>query len=144
MRRAHGEAAEALGAEFRGELDALDVEVRRVAADAATKADVARLEAAIARLEARMDGLLGGHVTERAPAPKHEEGPPPEAQAQGITHDEVVLLAAAAAAFLGVPARIRSARRIGATAPPVITSPWGQQGRVLIQGSHDLGARRAR
>jgi hypothetical protein len=144
MKPVRGEAPLLLGED--DELETLEAEVRRVANDAATRADVARLEAAIARLEARLDALapVMGPEPRRAtpppalgPSPAPAPGRPAE---DAPSHDELVLLAAAAAAFLGVPARVRSARRIAPA--PAGPSPWPQQGRVRIQASHDLGVRR--
>lgn len=68
--------------------------------------------------------------TEAAPAaaPKKEE----------ITAEILAVISAAVAQFLGAGARIRSTRLL--TQPGGI-SPWAQQGRVIIQASHNLGAR---
>lgn len=46
-----------------------------------------------------------------------------------------VAIAAAAIAALGNHARVRSARRIPSTD---VVSPWTQQGRVIVQSSHNL------
>jgi len=48
-------------------------------------------------------------------------------------------MTAAATAFLGKTARIRSAKLVPASAENV--SPWSQQGRVIVQTSHNLRAR---
>ena len=57
---------------------------------------------------------------------QQQEGIPPEIQAA---------IAAAAIAMLGNHARVRSARRIPSSN---VVSPWTQQGRVIVQSSHNL------
>lgn len=49
-----------------------------------------------------------------------------------IPEDDLFLLAAAVAAYLGQRAPIRQVRLLG-------TTNWSQQGRVSIQASHRLG-----
>lgn len=51
----------------------------------------------------------------------------------------LAIITAAATAFLGSGARIRSARPLPAGTGNV--SSWSQQGRVIVQTSHDLRAR---
>ena len=51
--------------------------------------------------------------------------------AAGISEDEVLIISAAIAAWLGVQAHIRQIRLIRSGA-------WAQQGRVTIQASHRL------
>jgi len=57
---------------------------------------------------------------------QQEEDIPPEIQ---------VAIAAAAIAAFGNHARVRSARRIPSSN---VVSPWTQQGRVIVQSSHNL------
>jgi len=52
-----------------------------------------------------------------------------------------VAIAAAAIAVLGNHARVRSARRIPSSN---VVSPWTQQGRVIVQSSHNLRTRGSR
>lgn len=73
-----------------------------------------------------------------APAPA-EDGEP---VAPEVGPDEIAIIAAAVTAFLGKPVRVRAARRI--QPPPPAQSPWGLQGRIFIQASHQLGARKGR
>src|SRR5450432_1929483 len=54
-----------------------------------------------------------------------------EPAAAAITEEEVLAIAAAIGAYLGVRAHIRQIRLVG-------TSAWAQQGRVSIQASHML------
>jgi methylmalonyl-CoA carboxyltransferase large subunit len=90
------------------------------AAGAVTAVLVARRE--IAKLRAK------GRPAAAAPLPKA-----PEPQ---LSDEIVSVLAATVAAFLGKTARIRAIRMLPVTAH----SPWAQQGRVYVQGSHNLAA----
>ena len=54
-----------------------------------------------------------------------------EPAAAAITEEELLAIAAAIGAYLGVRAHIRQIRLVG-------TSAWAQQGRVSIQASHML------
>jgi hypothetical protein len=58
------------------------------------------------------------------------------AQAQEITPDTLVVLAAAVTAYLGKKVRIRSAKML--QSPYEIVNPWAQQGRAIVQASHNL------
>ena len=63
----------------------------------------------------------------------------PEPKAQEVAPDTLVLLAAAVTAFLGKKVRIRSAKML--QSPYEIVNPWAQQGRVIVQASHNLRPR---
>jgi hypothetical protein len=71
-----------------------------------------------------------------APAPKPAVAPPPAAPPvkEEITPETIAVISAALAAYLGKRAKIRSIRRVTHSG----VSPWTQQGRVYIQGSHNL------
>jgi hypothetical protein len=56
-------------------------------------------------------------------------------QQEEIAPEIQVAIAAAAIAALGNHARVRSARRIPSSD---VVSPWTQQGRVIVQSSHNL------
>ena len=56
------------------------------------------------------------------------------AQAGEVSPEIVAIISAAVSAFLGKTARVRGIRPARAAA----ASPWSQQGRVYIQGSHVL------
>jgi len=60
-----------------------------------------------------------------APPPPHEEVPP----------ETLLILAAAVTAFLGKKVRIRSAKMLYAHES---FNAWSQQGRVVVQASHNL------
>ena len=87
------------------------------------------LEAQIAELTRRL-AELEAKGAPPAPATVPQAAPPPVVE--GITEDEVLAIAAAVAAFLGVRAHIRQIRLVS-------TNAWAQQGRVSIQASHRLG-----
>ncbi len=53
-----------------------------------------------------------------------------------ITSETLAMIAASVTAFLGKRVRVRSARMIQT---PYAANPWAKQGRVIIQGSHNLG-----
>lgn len=65
-----------------------------------------------------------------APAAEHRAASPATGAA-GISEEEVLVISAAVAAWLGVHAHIRQIRLIR-------TGAWAQQGRVTIQASHSL------
>ena len=67
--------------------------------------------------------------TADVPAPRQDEEIVPEIQAA---------IAATAIALLGNHARVRAARRVPSEN---IVSPWTQQGRVIVQSSHNLRSR---
>jgi len=54
---------------------------------------------------------------------------------QEVAPEIQVAIAAAAVALLGKSARIRAARRVPSQD---VVSPWTQQGRVIVQSSHNL------
>jgi hypothetical protein len=56
-------------------------------------------------------------------------------QEEEIPAEIQVAIAAAAIAALGNHARVRSARRVPSSD---VVSPWTQQGRVIVQSSHNL------
>ena len=62
--------------------------------------------------------------------------PLPSVSTDGVPPEIVVVIAAAVTAFLGKKVRIRSAKRL--QSPYEIVNPWAQQGRVIVQASHNL------
>jgi methylmalonyl-CoA carboxyltransferase 12S subunit len=91
------------------------------------------------RLE-KLEGGKGGAVEAAAPAQAVEPAlaavpaaaaAAVEAAPAVITEEELLAVAAAIGAFLGVKAHIRQIRLIS-------TAAWAQQGRVSIQASHRL------
>lgn len=88
------------------------------------------LRAEVAELKDLVKSLVQAQVK---PAPK---AAPAKPKVEGVSEDEVYLIAAVIAAYFGQRARIRSIRYV----PPEVDG-WRLQGRVLIQGSHNLKLR---
>lgn len=72
---------------------------------------------------------------EPLPALKPE---PVLAKEEPITPEILAIIGAAIAQFVGAGARIRSTRLLSV---PEGMNPWAQQGRVIIQASHNLAMR---
>ena len=94
-------------------------------------------------LEARIEELsqtsaLRGTAGVQATAAQTTPGMPIQAE---ITPEILVVLAAAATAYLGKNVRLRSARTLQSP-HGLVVNPWAQQGRVSIQGSHNPRLRR--
>jgi methylmalonyl-CoA carboxyltransferase large subunit len=89
----------------------------------ALRQELSRLSERVAALEAAVG------VTPRAPAPSQR---PPATES--LSEETILVIGAAIAAFLGKKPHIRQIRLLGAAS-------WAQQGRVLIQASHDLPVR---
>ena len=64
---------------------------------------------------------------------------PIDPEREEITPGILAAITAASAAMLGRHVHIRSVR---ALPPHQVVSPWSQQGRVFVQGSHNLRSRR--
>ena len=111
------------------------------------------LTGAIAELEARIAALSppaatrSGAVTTSTTAPVRSDaatangavsqsGTKPE---EDIPAEILVVISAAVTSFLGKKVRIRSAKML--QSPYEIVNPWAQQGRVIVQASHDLQIR---
>ena len=91
--------------------------------------------------EAAVESKAAAEITNRpASEKKKQQAPVPVAAPakEEITTEILAVISAAVAQFLGAGARIRSTRLI---ASPGGMSPWAQQGRVIIQASHNLGMR---
>ncbi len=77
-------------------------------------------------------------VPKDQPKPKAVVPPPkPQPPKQEITPEILAVIATAVAQFVGAGARIRSTRMI----PIAEGNVWAQQGRVIIQASHNLAMR---
>lgn len=98
------------------------------------------LSDAVKSLEAEFAQLRKSVPTESTAAATPVSSPPTPAvaarEAQEITPDILVVLAAAVTAFLGKKVRIRSAKML--QSPYEIVNPWAQQGRAIVQASHNL------
>ena len=99
------------------------------------------LGALVESLEARIAKLSPVAPPAAAPAQAKPAQAAPAAPAKAqVTPEMIVILAAAATAYLGKNVRIRSAKML--QSPYEIVNPWAQHGRVLIQASHSLRGRR--
>jgi methylmalonyl-CoA carboxyltransferase large subunit len=102
---------------------------------------IASLKISIAALETQIQQLSRMTATPATPPAATSQQPvskpaPVQAADQEITPDLLVVMAAAVTAFLGKKVRIRSARAL--QSPYEIVNPWSQQGRVIVQASHNL------
>jgi hypothetical protein len=100
---------------------------------------LALLDDAIQALEARLDEYrAASELVESAlsleSAASEQEGTRDESGPEVVAPDIQAVIAAAAVAAIGPDAHIRSIKPA--------TSSWSQQGRVLVQGSHNARARR--
>jgi len=102
---------------------------------------LSELRTQISDLEARIAELSQSSAPRSAAAQaKAAQNTPEKQKTDQVTPDILVMLAAAATAFLGKEVRIRSARKL--QSPYGTVNPWAQQGRVSIQASHSLRLRR--
>ncbi len=100
---------------------------------------LALVDDAIQALEARLDEYrAASELVESAlsleSAVSEQEGTRDERGPEVVAPDIQAVIAAAAVAAIGPDAHIRSIKPA--------TSSWSQQGRVLVQGSHNARARR--
>ena len=86
-------------------------------------ASLADLRAEIADLKTKVTALEG---RVRAAETAEEE----------VSAETIIILAAAVTSYLGKRVRIRSARRVQTAVGGA--SPWAQQGRISVQGTHQL------
>jgi hypothetical protein len=100
---------------------------------------LSELGALVEALQARIAGLTRAAPPAAAPTAVQAKAvapapaKPPSAE---VTPEMIVMLAAAATAYLGKNVRIRSAKML--QSPYEIVNPWAQHGRVLIQVSRNL------
>ncbi len=100
-------------------------------------------------MEERMKAALAtATAAQAAPAPPMPAVQPPVKAAgsvavpehsQEVSPEMLLVIAAAVTAYLGKKVRIRSAQML--QTPYEIVNPWSQQGRVIVQASHNLGQR---
>ena len=128
---------------------ALDAALRRMLCQApdkrqtAAEQQIAALAAKVKALEARMaaqnsfgeTSALRSESASIATAGASVPGPGRDC----VQPEMLAVITSAATAFLGKNARVRSARLTPAAQETV--SPWSQQGRVVVQTSHNLRAR---
>ena len=94
-----------------------------------------QLQAQMAEISRRLDSLEGRRSGATAAAPAEPVASAPaavqEPAAAALTEEQVLAVAAAIGAYLGVRVHIRQIRLVSSGA-------WSQQGRVSIQASHTL------
>jgi hypothetical protein len=104
----------------------------------ASERQLAELRATVKALESKIAEIGGsaariGEAAERAVnAAQPVAGKTAKAE---VTPEILIMLAAAATAYLGKKVRIRSAKML--QSPYEIINPWAQLGRVFIQASHN-------
>jgi methylmalonyl-CoA carboxyltransferase large subunit len=92
------------------------------------------LSKTILDLEARVTEMRKAPVvTLPAAAPA---APETSQKKEEVSQEVLLVLAAAVTAFLGKKVKIRSAKML--QSPYEIVNPWSQQGRVIVQASHNL------
>jgi len=105
-----------------------------------TTGQLSVLSETVKTLEAEIAQLRKSVAAESAAAAARVSSPQPPAtaaeEAQEITPDTLVVLAAAVTGFLGKKVRIRSAKVL--QSPYEIVNPWAQLGRAIVQASHNL------
>jgi methylmalonyl-CoA carboxyltransferase 12S subunit len=108
--------------------------------EAKTSRQLSALSETVKRLEAEIAQLRNSASAKSAAPAVPVSSPQPAAipagQRQEITPETLVVLAAAVTAFLGKKVRIRSAKML--QSPYEIVNPWAQQGRAIVQASHNL------
>lgn len=103
---------------------------------------LSELSTQIKALEARIAELSQSAPLRDAAAAqaKAAQTPPEKPAGAEVTPEILVVLAAAATAYLGKNVRVRSAKAL--QSPYRIVNLWAQQGRVSNQASHNLRWRR--
>jgi methylmalonyl-CoA carboxyltransferase large subunit len=105
-----------------------------------TRTTKQQIDARFRELEARLaeqNGHAGGTKAAAPLIPAPATTAEPQPQSSEIPEEVLLVISAAVAAFLGKRARIRTVRRV----PMPGFNPWSQQGRVYIQGSHNIWSR---
>ena len=99
-------------------------------------ASLEELKGELARLRADFDSRVAAleeMIAASAPTGPEVREPAPVTTKAEVTPEIVAIIAAAVTSFLGKKVKIRNARRID-----LGTTPWAQQGRAIIQASHNL------
>lgn len=104
---------------------------------AGNKREVAELQESVRALEARLAQFSSNPEPQPEPAAAALEPAQPEKETIGSEIQAVIT--AAAVALFGHKARLHSTRLLSSQAG---VSSWSQQGRVIVQTSHNLRSRR--
>ncbi len=110
----------------------------------AMEGQLSELADAVKALQARVAELSQPSVSQPASGPTVEvkavaAKDAAHREAGEVTSEMLVVIAAAVTAFLGKKVRIRSAKML--QSPYEVVNPWSQQGRVIVQASHQLRSR---
>jgi len=95
------------------------------------------MEARMASLPLASPAAIPAPQVSPAPAPMPVQ--PAAASNNHVTPEVLLMIAAAVTTFLGKKVRIRSAKML--QTPYELFNPWAQQGRVVVQASHNLAQR---
>jgi hypothetical protein len=106
----------------------------------ATERQISELCAALKALEAKVAELSSAGRPAAAVSKPAVEAVAVQPEKPEVTPEILVVLAAAVTVFLGKEVRIRSAKML--QSPYEVINPWSQQGRVFVQASHNVRARR--
>lgn len=112
----------------------------------ATERQLDELREAIKTLEAKIAELKGsaalGPVAVQKVATKAapDDGKTAVQASEEVTPEVLLVIAAAATAFMGKQVQVRSAKML--QSPYEVVDPWSQQGRVFVQASHNLFSRK--
>jgi hypothetical protein len=99
-------------------------------------ATVEELRCELARLRAEFDSRVASlerKIAAATPSSTKSAAPTPAPPKPEVTPETIAMIAAAVTSFLGKKVKIRHARLIDSG-----TTPWAQQGRAIIQASHNL------
>jgi hypothetical protein len=99
-------------------------------------ASLEELKRELARLRADLDSRVAvfeEKIAAATPLGAETREPAPIATKAEVTPETVAIIAAVVTSFLGKKVKIRNARLID-----LGTTPWAQQGRAIIQASHNL------
>jgi hypothetical protein len=115
--------------DFRRELQAMEARMNSAIASFQSQHQVIETTTASAAPRALHSAPAGASASPAAVSPPAEE----------ITAETLLVIAAAVTVFLGKKVRVRSAQML--QTPYEIINQWSQQGRVIVQASHNLSPR---
>jgi len=100
---------------------------------------ISLLEQTVRKLEIEVTELRAAHAISATPPSGTEKTASAMVVKEEVSAEMLAILAAAVTAYLGKKVRIRSAKMI--QTPYEFVNPWAQQGRVIVQASHNLRPR---
>jgi hypothetical protein len=132
-RRALKRTREELRFEFQQQIDSLSASV--TALERTGAGQTAKSLASAVVLPGTMEPLAADAGAPSAAQPQATVTPAPEE----ITSETLATIAETITALLGRKVRIRSVKIL--ETPDAVANPWAQQGRVVVQASHNLAQR---